>query len=106
MSKQLPNIFKSNFLNKIELVNGVWSVRDLDDYCVNFHLQWKTFAKTQFDSYTGLSLTYDRFKKNTLWKESEMEGRTILEIGRVAGRFTEIFKKMDIFLLHVIYQKY
>ena len=98
MSKQLPNIFKSNFFNKIELVNGVWSVRDLDDYCENFHLQWKTFAKTQFDSYTGLSLTYDRFKKNTLWKESEMKGKKILEIGSGAGRFTEIFKKMDIYL--------
>ncbi len=96
MSKQLPNIFKSNFFNKIELVNGVWSVRDLDDYCENFHLQWKTFAKTQFDSYTGLNLTYDRFKKNTLWKESEMKGKKILEIGSGAGRFTEIFKKMDI----------
>ena len=66
MLKQLPNLFKSNFFNKIELVNGAWSVRDLDDYCENFYLQWKTFAKTQFDSYTGLSLNYDRFKKNTL----------------------------------------
>ena len=75
MSKQLPNIFKSNFFNKIELVNGVWSILDLDDFCVNFHLQWKTFVKTQFDSYTGLSLSYDRFKKIRYGKNQKWKGK-------------------------------
>ena len=34
--------------------------------------------------------------KNTLWEESEMKGKKILEIGSGAGRFTEVFSKMNI----------
>lgn len=96
MSKQLPQIFKSNFFNKIELINWVWSVQDLDNYCENFDLQCKTFAKKQFDSISNLNLTFERFKKNTLWKKSEMKGKRILELGSGAGRLTEIFKTMNV----------
>ncbi|MBL18398.1 MAG: SAM-dependent methyltransferase, partial [Flavobacteriaceae bacterium] len=89
---KFPKIFKEKFSNKIKLINGVWCVENLNDYCENFYLQWKSFSNTQFDSFTGLNLTYDRFKKNTLWKESEMKGKRVLELGSGAGRFTEIFK--------------
>jgi len=96
MKMKFPKIFKEKFLKKIKLINGVWCVENLDDYCQNFYLQWKSFSNTQFDSFTGLNLTYDRFKKNTLWEESEMKGKKILEIGSGAGRFTEVFSKMNI----------
>lgn len=59
-------------------------------YAGNFGLQWNTFRSTQLDSSTGLPLTFNRFWNNTKWKPRELHGKTILEIGSGAGRFTEI----------------
>ena len=60
------------------------------DYTSNFGLQWNTFKKTQLDSALGLPLTFNRFWNNTKWKPRELVGKTVLEAGSGAGRFTEI----------------
>ena len=56
----------------------------------SFGLQWAEFAATQFDSATGLPLSFRRFWENTKWKPKDVYGKTILEAGSGAGRFTEI----------------
>ena len=64
----------------------------MDDqgYAGNFGLQWNAFRSTQLDSSTGLPLSFNRFWSNTKWKPKDLYGKTILEIGSGAGRFTEI----------------
>jgi SAM-dependent methyltransferase len=65
-------------------------VKQKDNYSENFGFQWKKFAKTQLDSYSGVNLTRDRFFKDTQWTTEELKGKRVLEVGSGAGRFTEI----------------
>lgn len=60
------------------------------NYADNFGLQWNTFRSTQLDSASGLSLTANRFWSNTHWQPEALLGKTVLEVGSGAGRFTEI----------------
>lgn len=60
-------------------------------YADHFGLQWKTFARTQLDSYTGTSITRDRLRHamgERLW--TSLGGLNVLECGCGAGRFTEV----------------
>lgn len=59
-------------------------------YAGNFGLQWNTFRATQLDSATGLPLTFNRFWNNTKWLPKDVVGKTVLEAGSGAGRFTEV----------------
>ncbi len=61
-----------------------------DNYAANFGLQWNRFKSTQLDSRSGLPLTANRLWKNTRWSPEELAGKTVLEAGSGAGRFTEI----------------
>src|SRR5215467_7573208 len=69
---------------------GVVRLVDDDGYASNFGLQWNIFKTTQFDSALGLPITFNRFWNNTRWKPRDIFGKTVLEIGSGAGRFTEI----------------
>lgn len=59
-------------------------------YAGNFGLQWNHFRSTQLDSATNLPLTFNRFWNNTRWQPKDIYGKTVLECGSGAGRFTEI----------------
>jgi SAM-dependent methyltransferase len=59
-------------------------------YADNFGLQWANFRATQYDSHTGTTRTADRLWRTTKWNPAELAGRTVLEAGCGAGRFTEI----------------
>ncbi|MCB9192568.1 MAG: class I SAM-dependent methyltransferase [Flavobacteriales bacterium] len=61
-----------------------------DNYTGNFGFQWKKFSKTQLDSYSGLSLSHDRFYDDTDWTKEELNGKRVLEVGSGSGRFTEV----------------
>ena len=59
-------------------------------YADGFGLQWKRFQKTQLDSHTGTTISSDRLRR-CLGEDLEgVNGRSILEVGCGAGRFTEI----------------
>lgn len=60
------------------------------DYTGNFGLQWNEFRRTQFDSYSRLTLSRDRFFSQTGWTPQCLRGRRILDVGCGAGRFTEV----------------
>lgn len=75
---------------KVEIKNGIPRFVPSDDYAGNFGLQWNRFRLTQLDSHTKLPLTSDRFWNNTRWKGEDVRGKTVLEVGSGAGRFTEI----------------
>ena len=73
-----------------DIVDGIPRFVPSQNYADNFGLQWNSFKSTQLDSFSGLSKSADRFWANTGWSRTELAGKTVLEIGCGAGRFTEI----------------
>jgi 2-polyprenyl-3-methyl-5-hydroxy-6-metoxy-1,4-benzoquinol methylase len=72
------------------IVNNIPRFVEKDSYANAFGLQWKTFAKTQLDSYNGTSITRERLERCLGSTVKELSGKNILEVGCGAGRFTEL----------------
>ena len=51
----------------IPIVDGISRFVEKNNYANNFSIQWNEFKKTQYDSYTGMTFTADRFWQNTKW---------------------------------------
>lgn len=76
--------------SKYPIIGGIPRFVPAANYAANFGLQWNTFASTQLDSKAGIHFTFNTFWNNTGWKPRELHGKTVLEAGSGAGRFTEI----------------
>jgi SAM-dependent methyltransferase len=63
-----------------------------DSASSSFGFEWQQHARTQLDSVNGMTLSEDRFYRQTRWPR-DLSGQTVLEIGSGAGRFTEIALK-------------
>jgi 2-polyprenyl-3-methyl-5-hydroxy-6-metoxy-1,4-benzoquinol methylase len=74
----------------ISSFHGMPSFVDDEPYVQAFGLQWLRHAKTQLDSYTGLTITKDRMSRMFGPVFSTLDGKVVLEAGCGAGRFTEI----------------
>ncbi len=72
------------------VVDGVPRFVPDDNYARSFGLQWNAFRQTQLDSYSGLTISRDRFFRQTGWQPAALVGRMVLDVGCGAGRFTEI----------------
>jgi SAM-dependent methyltransferase len=59
-------------------------------YVDSFGEQWNRYRRVQLDSNTAKPLTSERFLAGTGWSRAELEGRSVLEAGCGAGRFTEV----------------
>ncbi len=89
------NILEGKLISKVDgsgvlIRKGIPRFAPDQNYSDNFGLQWNIFRSTQLDSCTGLSLSSKRFWENTKWTKDQLFGKTILEVGSGAGRFTEI----------------
>ncbi len=62
-------------------------------YADNFGDQWRDFPETQVDSEGADQVSEDRLTQTFGFDLSELKGKTILEIGSGAGRFSEILLK-------------
>ncbi|MBR1203967.1 MULTISPECIES: bifunctional 2-polyprenyl-6-hydroxyphenol methylase/3-demethylubiquinol 3-O-methyltransferase UbiG [unclassified Bradyrhizobium] len=71
------------------VVGGVPRFVAPENYAAAFGLQWKTFRKTQLDSFTGTSISRNRLKR-CLGGFDAVRGKRVLEAGCGAGRFTEV----------------
>ncbi len=60
------------------------------NYADNFGMQWNKFPRTQLDSYSGHSISADRFWKATGWRPGDLSGQWVLDAGCGAGRFAEV----------------
>ena len=60
------------------------------NYADSFGMQWNLFRQTQLDSYSGQSISADRFWKATGWRPENIVGKWILDAGCGAGRFAEV----------------
>lgn len=61
-----------------------------EKYAARFGLQWKAFAKAQLDSHTGVPISRDRLTRLMGGSLDWLSGKTVLEAGCGAGRFTEL----------------
>jgi SAM-dependent methyltransferase len=60
------------------------------DYADAFGLQWNSFRQTQLDSFTRTSISRDRLTRLMGGSLEVIKGKTVLEAGCGAGRFSEI----------------
>lgn len=73
------------------VVNGIPRFVPAHNYADAFGYQWKTFAKTQLDSFSGTRISQDRLERCLGFSIEGLAGKNILEVGSGAGRFTELF---------------
>jgi uncharacterized protein YbaR (Trm112 family)/ubiquinone/menaquinone biosynthesis C-methylase UbiE len=70
------------------VVAGVPRFVPRENYASGFGLEWTKHARTQYDSYSGIPASEQRFFGQTLWPK-DLTGEVILEVGSGSGRFTE-----------------
>lgn len=80
-------------LRRYPIVNGIPRFVSSSNYSINFGIQWNRFRQTQLDSYTGTSISSDRFWKSTNWLETNLNDQWVLDVGCGSGRFAEIALK-------------
>ena len=74
---------------RFPVIDGIPRFTQRDHYANAFGLQWRRYQKTQLDSYTGASISRDRLERCLGTPLSALAGKTVLECGAGAGRFTE-----------------
>ena len=74
----------------VPIVNGIPRFVDSSDYAAGFGLQWNQFRESQLDSYTGTTISKDRLTHALGGSLEILNGKTVLEVGCGAGRFTEV----------------
>ncbi|MEP6763878.1 MAG: class I SAM-dependent methyltransferase [Gemmatimonadaceae bacterium] len=72
------------------ITRGIPRFVPADNYATGFGLQWNHFRRTQLDSFSGHSITHDRFYRFTGFTPQELRGKRVLDVGCGAGRFAEI----------------
>ncbi|HJQ32176.1 MAG TPA: class I SAM-dependent methyltransferase [Pyrinomonadaceae bacterium] len=75
---------------RVPVVRGIPRFVDSANYAAGFGLQWNAFRKTQLDSYTGTNISRDRLTRCLGGPLELLRGKTVLEVGCGAGRFTEL----------------
>ena len=70
--------------------DGIQRFVSPENYAASFGFEWQIHRRTQLDSLTGVSLSADRFFRETGWSRDELAGKRVLECGSGAGRFTEV----------------
>jgi len=61
-----------------------------NNYASSFGLQWRSYPKTELDSFTGKSYTRERLERCLGAPLESLRGKVVLECGSGAGRFTEL----------------
>lgn len=74
----------------VPVIGGIPRFVPSENYASGFGLQWKTFRQTQLDSYTGLTISRDRLERLFRGALEVVNGKSVLEAGCGAGRFTEL----------------
>lgn len=59
-------------------------------YASSFGMQWNQYPRTELDSYTGKSYSRDRLERCLGVPLEALRGKSVLECGSGAGRFTEL----------------
>ena len=84
----------------LSIVNGIPRFANQSNYSSSFGFQWNKFQRTQLDSFSGSSISFERFYASTAWKQDVLSRSSVLEVGSGAGRFTEVFLQSTSGYLH------
>jgi len=74
----------------VRVVRGIPRFVPSDGYAAAFGWQWKRFQRSQLDSYSGTTISRDRLTRCLGGHLDIVRGKSVLEAGCGAGRFTEI----------------
>jgi hypothetical protein len=74
---------------RVPVEGGVPRFVATESYAAGFGLQWTAHPRTQLDSATGTRISGDRLSRCVGGLE-RVAGRSVLEVGCGAGRFTEV----------------
>jgi 2-polyprenyl-3-methyl-5-hydroxy-6-metoxy-1,4-benzoquinol methylase len=77
----------------IPIVNNIPRFVSSENYANAFGRQWNKFRKTQLDSHTGTTISRDRLERCLGGSLDVIKGKSVLEVGCGAGRFTEVMLK-------------
>jgi ubiquinone/menaquinone biosynthesis C-methylase UbiE len=77
------------FKNDFQESDGVLIFNESDEYVSNFGKQWRDHTATQIDSMNSFSISLDLLENLLFNKISSLHGKTVIELGSGAGRFTE-----------------
>jgi len=72
------------------MIRGIPRFVESEEYTSSFGLQWNKFRMTQLDSHTHQNISQDRLQRIVGGDLNLFKGKTVLEAGCGAGRFTEI----------------
>jgi 2-polyprenyl-3-methyl-5-hydroxy-6-metoxy-1,4-benzoquinol methylase len=72
------------------IVRGIPRFVESEDYAASFGFQWNLYRETQLDSKTGTNLSKVRLERCLGIPLTMLQGRSVLEAGCGAGRFTEL----------------
>jgi SAM-dependent methyltransferase len=75
---------------RVPVIRGIPRFVASEGYAAGFGRQWKRFRRTQLDSFTGTTISRDRLTRCLGGSHAELRGKTVLEVGCGAGRFTEL----------------
>jgi len=88
----------TNCKNQYEIKNYIPRFVDKSNYTDNFGMQWNIHNQTQYDRYSNIKESQDRFEKETKFGY-HLDGEIIIEAGSGSGRFTEHAVKTDAMVL-------
>ena len=75
---------------RFEIQNGIPRFVPRDNYAKAFGAQWQRYREVQLDSYTGQPHSRQRLERCLGTPLDALKGKTLLECGAGAGRFTEL----------------
>ena len=85
-----PSELKCESGCSVPVVKGIPRFVNSEHYASAFGRQWNTFRKTQLDSHTGTTISRDRLQRCLGGSLNILKGKSVLEVGCGAGRFTEV----------------
>jgi 2-polyprenyl-3-methyl-5-hydroxy-6-metoxy-1,4-benzoquinol methylase len=93
-----PLVFREEYYegtsgSKYEVKNNIPRFVVGSNYADSFGFQWNKFTRTQLDSQNGNNISENRLKDLLGEHLYNLNGKTVLEVGCGAGRFTEILIK-------------
>jgi SAM-dependent methyltransferase len=91
--------------SRFPIIGGIPRFVRTENYAESFGYQWNRFRETQLDSHSGRHISRERFLKATGWKPESLSGKTLLDAGCGAGRFTEIALSLGATVFAVDYSR-